>query len=419
MKRRAFLRAAGSSVLALVTGSCGRSTGYVKDPNVDYFTCTMHPSVKSPVPSKCPICSMDLVPVMKKGATPAEHAGEKGMPAQGDEMGEFSVPVERQQQIGVTYAKVEKKPLRSVIRAVGVVAPDRTRQWSFVARVEGYVEKLHITSPGEPVAEGAPLLTIYSPELLTAEREFVNLLQTRDATGAGGHASGDRLVEAARRRLEQWNITAAQLAQLEKSRQPSELLTLNSPFQGVVQEVQVEQGRKVMSGDPLVTVVDLRSVWVWAEFFENELSLIEKGAQVRLSAQAYPGESFSGVVGLIDPFVNPLRRTAKVRVDIANTDLRLRPGMYVDAELARELPPALTIPISAALPTGNRTLVFVDKGDGRITPRAVQLGGKFGEVYEVRSGLEEGERVIASANFLIDAEAKVQGAVKDFERVSE
>ena len=335
-------------------------------------------------------------------------------------LSEFSVPVERQQQIGVTYAAAEKKPLHHTIRAVGMVVPDKTRHWEFVARVEGYVQKLHVTSPGEPLAEGQPLLTIYSPELSTAEREFVNLLDARDrAATPEGKANADRSLDAARRRLEQWNITAPQIAELEKSRKPSEFLTLNSPFKGVVEDVPVDQGRKVMPGDHLVDVADLSVVWVWAEFYEDELSMLAKGQSVAITAKSYPGEKFAGELSVIDPFLNEMKRTAKVRVDIPNPDFKLRPGMYVNIELAMDMGEGLTIPVSAVMPTGTRTLVFVDKGEGKLEPRLVQLGRKFGDDYEVRDGLKDGERVVASANFLIDAEAKVQGAVKSFEAEEE
>ena len=412
-------------LLGLVWGlaGCSKMGGSAgQDPNVDYYTCTMHPSVHLHDPkAKCPICSMDLVPVLKKGADADGHQ-HGAMPmgeaktAAGPVFSEFSVPVERQQQIGVTYAVAEKKPLHHTIRAVGMVVPDRSRQWSFVARVEGYVQKLYVTSPGELVAEGAPLLTIYSPELLTAEREFVNLLDARDrAAGPDGRASSDRLLESARRRLEQWNITAPQIAELEKARKPSEFLTLNSPFKGVVQEVPVDQGRKVMTGDPLVTVADLSLAWVWVEFYENELPMIAKGQKVQLTAKSYPGQTFEGEVSLINPFLNEMKRTASVRIDIPNADLKLRPGMYVNAELSMDMGAGLTIPVSAIMPTGSRSLVFVDKGEGKLEPRPVQLGGKYGDSYEVQSGLKAGERVVASANFLIDAESKVQGAVKSFE----
>jgi len=412
MNRRKFILLSSIAAVAGVAG-CQRKGLVGTDPNVDYYTCTMHPSVRSQDRhGKCPICSMDLVPVLKKGAVAAATPKAGSGPV----LNEFSVPAERQQQIGVTYATVERKPLKHVVRSVGLVAPDRRRRQEFVARVEGYVQKLYVTSPGEPVEEGQPLLTIYSPELSTAERELVNLLETRDRISAGeGKTGADRSIDAARRRLEQWNITPKQIAELEKTRKPSEFLTLNSPFKGVVEDVPVEQGRKVMIGDHLVNVADLSVVWVWAEFYEDELSMLEKGQKVTVTAKAYPGQTFEGVLGLINPFLAEMKRTVKVRVDIPNADGKLRPGMYVNIELAMDMGEGLTIPVSAAMPTGSQTLVFVDKGEGKLEPRFIQLGRKYGEIYEVLKGVKEGERLVASANFLIDAESKVQGAVKSFE----
>jgi RND family efflux transporter MFP subunit len=413
-------------VLALRLAGCSKIGGSAgtKDPNVDYYTCTMHPSVKSQDPkAKCPICSMDLVPVMKKGAQGSGHDHQHGetmtgeaRTAAGPMFNEFSVPVERQQQIGVTYASAEKKPLHHTIRSVGMVVPDKTRHWEFVARVEGYVQRLHVSSPGELIEEGQPLLTIYSPELLTAERELVSLLDTRDrATTGEAKASTERLITAAHRRLEQWNITAKQIAELEKTRNPSEFLVLESPFKGIVEDVPVDQGRKVMIGDHLVDVADLSVVWVWAEFYEDELSMLAKGQKVRVTTKSYPGQAFDGELSLINPFLAEMTRTVKVRVDIPNPESKLRPGMYVNIELAMDMGEGLTIPVSAVMPTGSRTLVFVDRGEGKLEPRSVQLGRKYGDIYEVLDGLKEGERVVASANFLIDAESKVQGAVKSFE----
>jgi membrane fusion protein, copper/silver efflux system len=207
-----------------------------------------------------------------------------------------------------------------------------------------------------------------------------------------------------------------QIAELEKTRNASDTLTLLSPFRGVVQSVPVEQGKSVKAGDMLVEVADLSLVWMWAEFYENELSMLQVGQKLTITAKSYPGQTFDGTIALIDPFINETKRTAKVRIDIPNADFKLRPGMYVNAELAMDMGEALTVPVSAIMPTGERNVVFIDKGEGKLEPRVVQLGAKYGDSYEVQSGLQEGERVVSSANFLIDAESKVQGALKDFEQ---
>jgi len=424
--------------------SCMKKGSSGKSSNVDYWTCKMHPSVHAKDPGKCPICSMDLVPVMKGSANPAsknaprhDHAamlagkptgggemqGMPGMPgmkgaveSNASQTSEFVVPVERQQQIGVRYAKVERKPLRHAIRAVGLIVPDKTRNWQFVSRVDGYVQKLDVTAPGELVEKDAALLSIYSPDLFSSEREFVELLRMRDqAKSKEARETPQRLIESAKRRLQLWNVTEQQIAELEKTRKASDTLTLLSPFRGVVQSVPVEQGKSVKTGDLLVEVADLSVVWLWAEFYENELSMLQVGQKLRITAKSYPGENFDGTISLVDPFLDATKRTAKVRIDIPNPDFKLRPGMYVNAELEMDMGAALTIPVSAVMPTGTRSVVFVDKGEGKLEPRIVQLGTKYGDIYEVKSGLEENERVVASANFLIDAESKVQGALKAFE----
>ena len=425
--------------LLFVAASCGKSGGSRKPSNVDYYTCTMHPSVKSQTPGKCPICSMDLVPVMKRGGEEAKSqaspqtqdvksGGEMkdmpGMPGmktggetKGAQTSEFIVPVERQQQIGVTYAKVERKPLRHTIRAVGMVVPDKGRNWQFVSRVDGYVQKLNVTAPGEIAEKDAPLMSIYSPDLLTSEREFVELLRMRDeARTKDARETPDKLIESAKRRLHLWNVTDAQIDELQRTRKPQENLTLLSPFRGIVQSVPVDQGKGVKVGDMLVEVADLSVVWVWAEFYENELSMLQVGQKIAVTAKSYPGQNFEGTLSLINPFLDEMKRTAKVRIDIPNPEFKLRPGMYVNAELAMDMGEALTVPVSAIMPTGDRNIVFVDKGEGKLEPRIVRLGSKYGDIYEVQSGLQESERVIASANFLIDAESKVQGALKEFEQ---
>src|SRR5438067_2535843 len=429
----------------LVVASCSKQNGSPANSNIDYWTCTMHPSIHSKDPGKCPICSMDLVPVMKKGGTEdkvsassskpegtkdmqvAKGGGEmKGMPGmpgmkegadtKAPQTSEFVVPVERQQQIGVTYANVERKPLAHTIRSVGMIVPDRSRNWQFVSRVDGYVQKLNVTSPGQVVDKDAPLLSIYSPDLLTSEREFVELLRMRDeAKSKDARETPQRLIESAKRRLQLWNVTSEQIAELEKTRKASDTLTLLSPFRGVVQSVPVEQGKNVKMGDLLVEVADLSVVWLWAEFYENELSMLQGGQKLTVTAKSYPGQNFDGTISLIDPFLDATKRTAKVRIDIPNPDFKLRPGMYVSAELEMDMGAALTIPVSAVMPTGTRSVAFVDKGEGKLEPRIVQLGTKYGDIYEVKSGLRENERVVASANFLIDAESKVQGALRGFE----
>jgi Cu(I)/Ag(I) efflux system membrane fusion protein len=419
-------------VLAMlfITPACSKSSKATKPPDVDHYTCTMHPSVHAEEPGKCPICGMELVPVMKNntrvsssGPAPPAAGNMQGMAGMqtGNDVGksksrEFVVPVERQQQIGVTYAKVERTPLHHSIRAVGMVEADLQRHWAFVARVDGYVQQMFVTSPGELVEKDAPLISIYSPDLVTTARELVMLLRMRDEAKTPETRRGpERLIAAAKSRLQQWNVSDEQIAKLERDRTPEEVLTLRSPFRGVVQEVPAHQGVNVKIGDHLVDVADLSVVWVWAEFYENELSMLKQGQTLALTSKSYPGEKFEGQIAVISPFLDPAKRTSRVRIDIPNPNFKLRPGMYADAELGMNMGEGLTVPVGAVMPTGARSVVFVDKGQGKLEPRVVQLGQQYDDRFEVKAGVVEGERVVASANFLIDAESKVQGALNDFE----
>jgi Cu(I)/Ag(I) efflux system membrane fusion protein len=332
---------------------------------------------------------------------------------------EFTVPVERQQQIGVTYATVEKRPIQFSIRSVGMLESDTSKSFDYVARVDGYVEELKVSSPGEHVSRDQPLLTIYSPDLRSSEQELVNLENER-STGRG---SNDPLVEAAKQRLKLWNVSDQEIAELEKSRKPLEQLVLRSPFDGVVSQVMVRPGMSVKTGDKLASVLDLSNLWVWAELYENEIGLLKPGQTVDVSLPAFPNQTFQGRISVISPTIDAVKRTGRVRIDIPNPKGQLRPGMYANVELKINDGEGLTIPVQATLQTGERMLVFLDRGEGKLLPRYVQVGRSFttfdgqeqNSYYRVLSGVQEGDRIVASANFLIDAESQVQGALKDWQ----
>jgi membrane fusion protein, copper/silver efflux system len=387
--------------------------------DIDYYTCTMHPSVHSQdANGKCPICGMDLVPVKKMA--PPTPSGVSAVEAEAATNGphEFTIPLDRQQMIGVTYATVATTHLQRTVRAVGLVAPTTAKHWDYVARVDGYIQTLHVFAPGEEVKKGQVLMDLYSPDLAATENEYLDLLRMRDQGRRDQNPTAERnaehLIEGARARLEQWNISDSQIDGVEKAGKAAEFLPLESPVNGIVEDVAVHQGRHVAVGDHLVDLVDLSSVWVWAEFYENELPLLKPGLTVSVTNPASPGLTIQGRIAVVDPFLDPVKRTGRVRIDVDNPDMKLRPEAYVDVTLALDEGEGLTIPFGAVLPTGEHNIVFVDKGSGRLEPRYVQLGGKFGDNYRVVGGLRAGERVVSSANFLVDAESKVQGALKDF-----
>jgi RND family efflux transporter MFP subunit len=359
---------------------------------------------------------MELVLVHKHDATTQASTAPK-------ENTEFQVPVERQQLIGVTYAMVAKKQVEIDLRRVGRAEVAADRSFSYVARVDGYVRDLKVSSPGEKVTRGQALLSIYSPDLKSTEEELVKLLNGRDrATGLGREAV-DPLVQAAEARLRQWNVGETEITQLENSRQSSATLTLRSPFDGIVSQVMTQPGANVKTGDKLVEVLDLSTLWIWAEFYEGDIGLLKLEQAVEITMAAFPEQTFRGKVAALSPIVDPNKRTVRVRIDLPNPDGNLRPGMYADITLRVDPGESLVIPAQAVLPTGGRMLVFVDRGEGKLLPRYVKLGRLLSgppddqgntDYYQVLSGLTDGEKVVASANFLIDAESQVQGALKDF-----
>ena len=425
------------ALVPIALSSCSKPAGKTAaDSDIDYWTCTMHPSVHSKDPGKCPICSMDLVPVKKNTApkneskTAATSAGTGSMgnmnmtPSSktSGEPSEFTVPVERQQQIGVTYATVTKRPIQLSIRSVGVLESDTSKIFDYVARVDGYVQELKVASPGQQVSQGQPLMTIYSPDLRSTEQELVNLLNDRDR-GATNRAANDQLIDASKRRLKLWNVSDQEIAELERSRRASDQLILRSPFDGVVNEVMARPGMNVKMGDKLVGVLNLSVLWVWAEFYENEVGLLKQGQTIDVSLPVFPNQIFQGQIAVINPVIDAAKRTARVRIDIPNARSQLRPGMYANVAVKIDGGEGLTIPVQAALPTGERMLVFLDRGEGKLLPRYIQVSRSFttfdgheqGSYYQVVNGLQEGDRIVASANFLIDAESQVQGALKDWQ----
>jgi RND family efflux transporter MFP subunit len=445
MKDRPLLRLMVSwrwlALIVVGLVACTRPANHSVAVDVDYWTCGMHPSVRSKAPGKCPICGMELVLVASRktdtsgspnsnqqadgSVTAHRSAGRKELSNEDgvlqSDASEFIVPVQRQQQIGVTYAEVRRRDIRFGIRSVGALEVDQGQIFECVSRVNGYIEELQVTSPGERVAVGQPLMTIYSPDLRAPEQELINLLKVQ-ANGSAAAGSIDQLIDLARRRLQLLNVGASEISELERTGQLTDRLILRSPFRGVVSEAPIKVGMGVKPGDRLMTVLNLSRLWLWASFYENEFGLLREGQTVTVDLPVFPNRSFAGKIGVISPTIDPLKRTAAVRIDIPNADGQLRPGMYADISAEIDVGEGLTIPFDAVLPTGSRMLVFVDKGSGKLQPRFVQVGRQFVDLagpnreryYQVTGGLQEGERVVSSANFLIDAEAQLQGAMKDF-----
>ena len=369
---------------------------------IAYYTCTMHPSVRETKPGRCPICNMDLVPVRATVPRDTESVDLT-----------FSVTPAKQQLIGVTFATVARSNTHRIVRAYGRVAPDETRVVDVNLRVGGWIEDLHVDFTGRTVRKGEPLFTIYSPELLAAQGEFQVAL--RAAKSGGSADDGERLVRSARERLRLWQMTDEQIRALEAGGEPSTTVAIASPATGVVVEKMAVKGMRVESGMTLYKIVDLSRVWVNADVYESELPLVQVGQEADVTMPTVPPRMLDGEIAYIDPVLDPATRTARARVTLSNQNGELKPEMFVEVGIHVELGDRLIVPQSAVLRTGERQIVFVDRGGGVFEARLVTLGVRAGDDIEVVAGLEAGERVVASANFLIDAEAQVQGVLRRLE----
>lgn len=314
-------------------------------------------------------------------------------------------------EFGVTFGTVEMRTLANEVRTVGVVTVDSSRLFQVTPKFGGYVERLYVSAAGASVRQGQPLLDVYSPELVAAEQELLvaaNLQRSIGRSGVPGvSSSGADLVAAARQRLALWDISDAQIAAVLRTGRPRRTLTLHAPASGVVLEKNVVQGQAIQAGQMLFTVGDLRDVWVDAELREADAGAIRPGAGADVELAGLPGRPFKGRVAYVYPTLDPAARTVRARVRVANAAGLLRPGMYATVVLSSPTRIALTVPSSAVVRTGERNLVFVDLGGGRLAPQEVELGGNAGSETEVLSGLEPGQRVVTSAQFLLDSESNL------------
>lgn len=348
-------------------------------------------------------------------ATSAAAEHQHGAAGGGDSAGPVQLDADAARRAGVTFATAESGALTTEIRAVGQVTFDETRVQAIAPKVDGWVEHLFVDFTGREVREGEPLLSIYSPMLVAAQEELLLAVRLSKDVEAGteeARRSAADLVAAARRRLGYWDIPETDIAALEQRGAVTKTLTLRAPMSGVVVEKAVLAGQKIMAGETLFRVADLRTVWVEGEIFERDLASIRPGVRVEVEFPAYPGEVHRGTLSYVYPTVDPATRTTRVRIALPNAALRLRPGLYATIRLPGAIRTGVvTIPRSAVLATGKRVIAFVRTTDGMLTPREVVTGLTSDDRVEVLSGLRAGEVVVASATFLVDAESNLGAAL--------
>jgi membrane fusion protein, copper/silver efflux system len=352
----------------------------------------------------------------RPAAPAADHGRPGGMAMPDAGPGPVTVSPESRARLGILVVAAEVRALTREVRLVGQVVPAETAARTVTSRVDGFVERLNVDFTGRAVRRGEVLLELYSPLLVAAQQELLLAVRLRRALGADAAQeaaqNADSLVAAARRRLEFWDISDDQVAALERSGAVRRTLALRAPSDGVVMEKRVTQGQAVAAGAVLYQLADLDTVWLEADAFESDLGAVRVGQQAEVAFDAYPGEPVRGRVAFVYPMVDPASRTGRVRIELANPAARLRPGLFGTVRIVAPLGVrGVVVPRQAVLVTGDRQLVFVADSADRFLPRLVEMGLETDSLVEIRGGLRAGDRVVATAAFLLDAESNLGAAM--------
>jgi len=414
------------------------------------WTCGMHPHVIQEEPGNCPVCKMDLIPLkdstagktqtakpeverqIKHWVAPMDPTYLSDKPGKSP-MGMDLVPVYEEQStegfvqidpafvqnIGVQSTEVERNDIPFQIRTIGNVTYNEKQMFLINTKYSGWIENVELNYIGEPVHEGQKLFEIYSPELLATQKEYLDALKYAKRMSQNNYPDvlrrANALTEASRERLRFWDITDEQISQLERSRKPMRTLAVYSPAEGIVLEKMNSalEGMYVKPGMNLYKIVDLTSVWVDAEVFEDQLPWMKLGGKAQLEFPHRPGKHFIGFVRYLYPYLNPKTRTVKVSLEVLNTDRSLKADMYANIFFnVPSITNVLTVPEEAVIHSGKRNVVVLDRGEGSFQVKEVELGVNGEGIWEVKKGIELGDRVVISSQFLIDSESNLREAIR-------
>ncbi|MHB9139034.1 MAG: efflux RND transporter periplasmic adaptor subunit [Victivallaceae bacterium] len=449
-----------SAVVALtgVAAGCGKSesSGAAVKAGAQKYHCPMHPTYVSDRPGDCPICNMKLVPVKNNGQPAAASAVPD--PVKDVKQGQFYCPMgaefisdtpgicpkcgmkliekkpaageaahgvagrakvfiaaDKRQTIGLRLSPVEMRDLSFILRATARVEHDETRLARIAPRFSGWIRSVKVNFTGAPVAKGEPLFMVYSPDLFTAEKEYLLALKSyekqKGITDAEQRLSSKHLLDSARRRLALWEISDGEIRDLEARGEPADELLFRAPFSGHVVAKSAVEGKAFMAGETLYEIADLSHLWLRASVFESEMPLLAAGQEAVVTFPYLGNQSFLSKITFIYPHIDPLTRRGEVRLELDNPGHLLRPEMWANVEIKIVAGKKLTVPASSVIDTGTRYVAFVDGADGHLEPRELKVGAKTDDYYEALDGVKEGEQVVTRALFLVDSESQLKAAI--------
>jgi Cu(I)/Ag(I) efflux system membrane fusion protein len=378
------------------------------------WQCPMHPQVVKDTPGDCPICGMKLVP-MEGGSPVAASSGGPVVTPGPDGLATVTLDARKESLLGLKTVAVVRAPFETSIRTTGRIAPDERRIHHVHTRYEGFVEHVTADFTGKYVKRGEALAYLYSPELYATQQEYLLALKASRSLGPStvpsAAQSGRDLLDAARQRLLLWEITPADIAEIEKKGEPIRAMPVYAPISGFVTGRTAYHGMKVSPSDTLFDILDLSEVWVLADVYEYELPRLALGEKATMTLSYWPGRTWQGIVTYVYPTVDEKTRTVKVRAEVGNPKGELKPEMFADVTIHAIPRTVLQVPDDAILESGTRNVVFVSQGEGKLVPREVEVGDHGAGVVEIRSGLKEGEVVVRGANFLVDSESRLKAAI--------
>ena len=376
------------------------------------YTCAMHPFILQDKPGLCPVCNMALIKKIDQapaggGAMTEEEKQQAAL------LGEVSLSATQMVMANVATVTATQALLKKEVKAVGIVQYDQSRLAKVTAWISGRIDKLNVDTVGFYVSKNRPVAEIYSPELVATQQEYLLALRSRkqlkDSSISAIAEDGDGLVQSAKQRLMLFGVKEKQIAELEKAGKPNIRLAIYPSQPGIVIEKLVQQGQYLNTGDVLFNIADLSHLWVDVEVYENEAAEVRVGQQVEIVSQAFAGKAYRGRISFIYPFVDPKTRTIKLRVEMPNPGMKLKPDMFVSATIKIAAGNVLVLPDTAVIDTGLRQVVWVEKAPGRFVPRDVQVGQQAEGMIQILSGITAGEKVAVSGAYLIDSESQLRG----------